>query len=402
MKYKLIAILTFTTNPLISLTFFTTAIKANKANLLLFSLNLSIIFSLILCTQQSTGTQITDIVHNYNIFVSSDIFNLEKQYLIYDLIAYIFSKVIGVSFSFFMLLHYVFFYFSCSYLALRKSQASPRYQALKVVLIHIGLINFVQVGELTRQNVAGVLFILSLLFLRKSKILSALLLICSAGYHHTALIIFIIFLFSLSPITSILFLCISLPLSFFNHNSIIQSLTCPIWKWPSFVCAQATWYANFMNWKITVREHISLLGLNLVSCSLALSRFKEILLAKSYRISIERLSLLYLIFLVANLSTTHNFIRFLNSGSIFFVILFSVVFDRLINDPRTRKYPILLGIIFSLYNVAAIYKRTTRVSYQSSYLHGEVLKIFKPFQWIELLYDNGSPDKTKRLREEHK
>lgn len=350
---------------------------------------LSFTLSLILVSQQSTGLHHTDIVTYYNLYIGAGVSNFSKTSFLYNSLELAFSKL-NLNFQFFIFFQYLFYYLSCFYLAFKFSVSSTT--TIKILFIAFGLINFVQMGEILRQNMATVLFLYSFLFFEKKKVLSFLFFSLSLGFHHSSFFLLFLALLSINYYLTFSIIPLSIVFAFINQNQLIAGLACPS-NPSSFICFKAKRYIDF-GWEITLKEHLSLFSLAILSFGLrflknAKKRFKNME-------AIERLCFVYLLFLLSNLSTTHNFIRFLNAGSPFFVIMFSRTYDLLIEKKKYKRLIMGLGLIFVFYNAAAVYKRTTREGYQSTYLYGNPMNLVTMFTWEYFTKERENPDRREK------
>lgn len=381
--------LSFLINPIFGvITGFKYYIKLHKNHFIFLPIILTL--SLILSTQQATGVDTIDIANYYRLFINSDWGNLNPKYIFYSLVQSFFHLNLKLNFSIFVFLQYAIYYSSCIYFAhFFRLNTSSRLSHQKFLFIVFGIINFVQTGELLRQNIAVISTLFALKFLIQDKKITSLFMIAvGLGIHHTTVIYGSLLLGSQYVTSSFLIILICLISANFNLNVAMIKMTCQS-ETLRFFCRQASTFLK-LNWEAKLNEHYSLLFLGFTPLILLLKG--AILRLKRLNL-IDRFCLIYFFFIIGNLSTDHNFIRFINTSSPFFAIMFSRAYDSSLKNRFTHRIITLIGLLFIVYNTAAIYKRTTREGYQSSYLYGNALNLVSMFTWEHFSDKLSNPDR---------
>jgi hypothetical protein len=367
--------ISFIIHPLLPTLVLITLKLSNKYNHSYTNIYFILFISLAFTTQESTGSITIDIAEYKRLFyVNTDFSLLRLNYPMYDFIQKVFYYL-GSSFKTFIFSIYLFFFF-CIHFIYKKEVKSDSWP---FIILTICLINLVQTGELIRQNLATLIFIFSIYNWKKSKILSIILMVVSLSFHTSIMFYTLIFFTSFNLYTSLIAMPILLTLSFYNQNELISAATCNYdFSIFGMICYKAKLYSSFP-WEISFKEHISIF---IIYFSYLLFQIKDQFLNKFKNSNIDRFYFLLLIFLISNLNTHHNFIRLINSFSIiFFIIFISKLKEKNKSYFNFQKLQIITLLILFSYNIIAIYKRTTRDTYQATYLYGDITKFLTKYTW---------------------
>lgn len=331
---------------------------------------LSTLFALIAATQEATGTQATDIVRYaefYDIYKNYSLLehlSFQPNYPLFSFINHFLSPF-PFRYTAFTLIFVYYLSILFSVYLIANKYSLPFFSA--IFLICFGTINFTMASELLKQLPAFALASVAIvLFDRKNILWGISFIFLALGLHYSAIVLIPIIISAPFFWLIALFSACALILSFINLNELLSILLCL--KEGTSLCYSAKKYTHFLDWKITFREHISLL---LISFGSAL-----ISIGKKWKSSpfYQKVVFLYCIFLIMNFSTTHNFIRFLHGSA----PLISLLVPALL---KSHQSSLLKGVVISIfvlfvgYNFSSLYMRLTRPTYQSSYLYKEPAKL---------------------------
>lgn len=358
-------------NPLLGIVSGSYLLIKNKSVLYLLFAFINI-FALIQISQQATGLHHTDIVNYYKLFL------YYGGNGILDIKHFVLSFIFNVFYQFgdrgFPLLIYstvMVYYLSIIYIC-HESFNFKKENLLKLSLILFflifGVINFIQVTELVKQNFSFLLIIISYFkFIQAKKKMALVLLLMGLSLHIMGLIFFISILFTQNRKSLILLLIVAAIFSLIDHNKLYLDLLCKTDM--SFLgCSKVIHYYK-LNWKISLKEH----------CSVFLISFLPYLFYLYQNIrnlrKIDLLIIAYLALLIFSASTPHTFIRLINSGW----PIYSLCLLSFMSWDKSKKgvFSFVIGLLFIGYNGASLYKRMTRATYQTSYLKGDITRLFK-------------------------
>ena len=347
----------------------------------LFLIFIPILFGLILASQVSTGSDTTDIyryfivfnkLHDYDILKNLSMSRFVEESRIFHYFSYLIKEVLSVGGVIYLWMTMPF----CLIFLMIKSTAKNNVKMILVMLIvqFIGIMNFPEMGEWQKQNNAvAILFFAMMLIQNKSKPGWGLLALAFA-FHYSMLPLLPLVIFSFiakDKKTYIISLGLAVLLSFWDFNQVVKTGLCTTFEFlPKFGCARLDKFSNFQNWKITAKQHLSyFLLLNAIFFPSLVRIFNN------KAILIERFSFLYLLFLIANLSNAHNFIRFLWSAFPVGAVGLIYFFKENKFSYRRQVFAVV-ALLFIGHNIASLYMRTHRPTYQSEYAGGKLTNLF--------------------------
>lgn len=347
-------------------------------------LALSIIgfISLIHTTQKATGLDRTDIVNYYDLHrqVSDTQIKLKSVYSFNTLLKignYFFNDDMR-PFIFFV----IFFIFLSTYLISKKDFVQEKSVYITIFLL-LGVLNFVQAGELLKQNLGMITFLWSLYLFDKNKVFSLLLVPIGIGFHPANAVLFTLLIISMNirvlKFSSFFFILGS----FVNHNKLFIKKVCEV-SITQIGCSKIEFYES-LPWQISPKEHLSVFGL--MGIALAFYIIRKSKVKKLELDHFDKFYIAYYLMLIFSLKTPHTFIRFLNAGFPVIALIYVRAIS-FINFKIDKEKAALMFFCtcFFYYNYKATKQRITRKTYQTSYMERSYLNLL---MWPTYRYFSG-------------
>ena len=350
---------------------------------------ISLFFALLAFTQKSTSLILeTDVVRYYeaydeyvskNVFDSNFFFNLNITYIAFDIVSRVVVSILGnvqyLSLVWTLLSYYLYFLSIDNYLVFRSVKLSNGNLFLIIFLGVTTFLLFTQITETLKQAVSISLFFYGFsLFLCQRFKLSIFIIILSLFFHLSTVFLSVFFLpFALQERSLLKLSILALLIGKLNVMNMLNILLQYLGTYSYLVLIllhKTDMYGNSLHgFTISSIFFLQMLLLVIIACYIYFGTFKP----KGFMNFIFPM----LIVLFLNISSPHNFDRFLNLLAFPLTIAFVEI---IILKSRIRKFVCSFFFIFSfcffMLNARKTYFRTLADDgYSSSYLDNSPVKI---------------------------